>query len=122
MSNAYSNELRLRVIQAYHEEACTIDDVASRFNIGRATVSRWLARYRETGSVEAMPHNGGLAHQKVYGEHRQALMRWLEDNPALTQLELAQKLEQHFGLIVCQATISNALRKVTSTSAKDDSK
>lgn len=121
MSSAYPKELRQRVIQTYHEEDCTIDEVALRFKVGRATVTRWLARFRDTGSYDAMPHNGGLAHQKLHTEHRHALIQWLEHDPSLTQLELAQKLEQHFGLSVCQATVSNALRKEKWTFKKNNS-
>ena len=50
MSRAYSTDLRERVVRA-HLAGEPIRSVAARFGIGVSCVSRWVARYRKTGSV-----------------------------------------------------------------------
>jgi len=111
MGNAHPLALRQRAVETYLEGNTTKKAVAERFRIGYATFRRWLELYEETGSYEALPDSGGRAHQKIHAEHERALVRWLEDDPSLTQLQLAKMLEDELGVLVCQATISNALAR-----------
>jgi transposase len=65
--------------------------VADRFCVGRATVDRWLSRYRETGSVAPLPHGGGPS-RKLDEERRGQLPAAVEEKPNATREELREKL------------------------------
>ena len=114
--------LRKRIIDTFLEDEQDIEQIAARFRVGVSTTYRIIADYQKDGRCAPKPHTGGRSHRKMHTEHRQALVQWLEDEPSLTQLELAQKLEQHFGLSVCQATVSNALRDANWTFKKNHSR
>lgn len=122
MAKAYPEELRVRVVQTYLEGNCSVAEVAQRFKVSKATVSRWLALYRINPSLEPLPNIGGRSHRKIHTQHQLALLSWLEDDPSLTQLELVNKLEQKFDLKVCQATVSNALKHMNWTIKKNTSR
>jgi len=46
-----SEDLRQKVVDAVEERGETYEEAADRYEVGRASVSRWLRRLRETGSV-----------------------------------------------------------------------
>ena len=57
--NAYSMDLRERVVAACDRGEGTREQIAKRFQVGLAWVYRLLQRRRETGSIEPKPHGGG---------------------------------------------------------------
>ena len=61
MPRAYSLDLRERVVAAAREEHLTQAALARRFRVSAGTVSYWLRRVEETGSVAPEPHGGGRA-------------------------------------------------------------
>ena len=63
MPRAYPVELRSRVVAAF-EQGGTYDSVADRFDVGRASVVRWVRLARQTGSVVAKPM-GGARHTRL---------------------------------------------------------
>ena len=65
MPGPYPKELRERVVNAYLRKEGTYEQLAVRFDVGPATVDRWLARYRERGSVEPSAMGGARRKCKV---------------------------------------------------------
>ncbi len=59
MPRAYSVDLRERVVAAARDEELTQAALAARFRVSTGTVSNWLRRVEETGSVAPKPHGGG---------------------------------------------------------------
>src|SRR3954453_23081654 len=57
--NAYSMDLRERVVAACDRGEGTREQIAKRFQVGLAWLSCVLQRGRETGSIEPKPHGGG---------------------------------------------------------------
>jgi transposase len=57
--NAYSMDLRERVVDACDCGEETREQIAKRFQVGLAWVYRLLQRRRDTGSIEPKPHGGG---------------------------------------------------------------
>ena len=53
---AYSVDLRVRVIN-YVKEGNTHEKTSKVFDVGTATIERWLALLSETGSLEKRPLN-----------------------------------------------------------------
>lgn len=59
MPRAYSMDLRERLVAAWREEHLSQAALAARFRVSTGTVSYWLRRMKETGSVAPKPYGGG---------------------------------------------------------------
>jgi putative transposase len=74
MAKPCSNDLRERVVAAVEEGGLSRHQAAARFGVGVSSVIRWVARFRETGSV-APDKMGGNRPKTIRGEHRDWLVR-----------------------------------------------
>jgi putative transposase len=73
MARAYSNDLRKRVVAAVERDGMSCREAAAQFSVGVSTAIRWLARYRQTGSV--VPAKiGGYKPRSIAGSHRDWLI------------------------------------------------
>ena len=88
---AYSDDLRERVVAAYATGQCTIGQVASRFAVSVSFVGKLLKRQRTSGSVAALPHRGGPA-PRLQEVDRQRLAACVAAQPDATLAELGQQL------------------------------
>ncbi|HMS85909.1 MAG TPA: IS630 transposase-related protein [Nitrospira sp.] len=95
---AYPRDLRRKVLAVRTKEGLTIADVAARFDVGRASVVRWIKH------VERNPQ--GARRRKIDLE---ALRQDVMDYPDAYQYERAQR----FG--VAQNAIFVALKKLQLT-------
>lgn len=59
MAEAYPIELRLRVVRAYEAGEGTYDVVAKLFELGSATVKRWVSQHRHAGHLQPQKKRGG---------------------------------------------------------------
>lgn len=90
------------------DNGLTYADAASQFDVGEASVSRWLALVRRTGSVEALPMGGS---EPLLDESARAVLDWLvTSSPDATLEELVDQLEQEIGVRVGLSTMSRTLR------------
>ena len=88
-----SNDLRKRILAAvdHHEGSRRL--IAKRFRVDVSTITRWLQRRRQTGSIEPSPHGGGndpILDQKAL----ERLRRLNEEHPDAT----LQQLREHLGI------------------------
>jgi transposase len=74
MARPYSVDLRERVILAVAQGGLSCNQAAARFGIGIKTAIDWVRRFRETGSMAALPM-GGRRPKKIVGEHREWLLQ-----------------------------------------------
>jgi putative transposase len=72
MVQAYSMDLRTRVVAAVLNEGMSARGAASRFGISESSAIKWVRRHRETGSVAPAP-TGGSKPRLLTG----ALRDWL---------------------------------------------
>ncbi len=56
---AYSLDLRERVVAAYEKGSNTIAEIAERFSVGETFLKKMLRQKRETGSLERLPQRAG---------------------------------------------------------------
>jgi transposase len=56
---AYSQDLRERVIAAVEAGQHSHREIAATFAVSKSTLDKWLKRWRDTGSVAALPFAGG---------------------------------------------------------------
>jgi transposase len=89
--NPYANDLRQRVTAAVDHHEGSLRQIARRFRIGLKTLSRWLQRRRQTGSVAPRPHGGGRP-RAVAGPNAERLKDLVHQQPDATLDELNQRL------------------------------
>ena len=59
MPNPYPTELRDRAVRAYEAGDASCAAVAARFEVGVASLERWLRRQRQTGTLDPLAKAGG---------------------------------------------------------------
>jgi transposase len=114
---AVSLDLRRRAVEAYNRGAGSLDAVADRFAVGRASLVRWLALRRRTGSVAPRPHAGGTL-PAVTAEGEGLLRAWLAEDPSLSQRKLAARLAEAGQPAVSQQTVGRTLARMELTHKK----
>lgn len=93
---AYSLDLRVRVMAASDEGVETRAELAERFGVGPSFVTKLRRRRRETGSVAAKPHAGGFA-PALAGPRLRALSALVAAQPDATLAELRDRLASRRG-------------------------
>ena len=112
MPRAYPKELRDRVVEAYARNEGTYEDLALRFSVGPATVDRWLARFRKTGSVEPSPMGGARRARKVDPAGEKLLAELLAEVPDSSMDELVDAYRQEFGVSMHKATMARTVSRM----------
>ena len=106
---AYSLDLRERVVRAYEQGSTTLADIAVRFAVGQTFVKKMLRQKRKTGSVARLPQRAGA--KKLLSDcQRQWLARQIKATPDLTLSEVQEQLEAEQHVQVSQATVCRALQ------------
>jgi transposase len=85
--NAYSMDLRERVVAAYDDGEGSQAELASRFRVSISGIGKLLRRRRQTGSIAPKPHSGGRL-PAVGGEAADRLRAAVQADPDATLAEL----------------------------------
>lgn len=88
---AYSQDLRQRVVQACDAGSETQQQVASRFGVSTAWIRKLLKRRRETGSIDPLPRGRG-PEPKISGRRLEKLHALVEQDPDATLDELRRRM------------------------------
>ena len=91
MPNPYPTELRDRAVRAYEagDESCAA--VAARFEVGVASLERWLRRQRQTGTLDPLAKAGGWKSPVDSA----VLQRLVAARPDRTTDELTREYNRH---------------------------
>ena len=111
MAGSVSLDLRRRVVAAYRRGGMTYDEVAERFEVGRASVSRWLRREREAGDVEPRPHGGGQP-RKIKPAQEKLVEKLVQAHPDWTEAEFAEALKKEHGIEASAVTVGRVIRRL----------
>ncbi len=106
---AYSLDLRERVVSAYENGVETILEVAERFEVSDSFIKKLLRRRRTTGEIAPLGHRGGQP-KRLSQEHRKWLLRTVLAEPDITLGELSERLLSEHRLSASAATLSRELR------------
>lgn len=90
MAEAISIELRRRVVAAYEAGEGSYAEIATRFDIGTASVNRWLRLKRKLGSLVSKPKAGGARSTIMLPEVEAALAT----RPDATAIELTAEINR----------------------------
>lgn len=87
---AYSLDLRERVVSADEQGGVTLAEIAARFSVGQTCVKKMLRQKRETGSVERLPQRAGA--KKAWADtHRKWVALQVKAAPDATRGELPEQ-------------------------------
>jgi transposase len=103
----YSQDLRQRIVDTVSRGDGTIRQVAERFLVSIAFVTRLLQLYRSTGSVEPRPHGGGNP-AVLTPEDLQRLREFIGQQPDAT----LEECRTHLGASCSLMTLSRALSQL----------
>jgi transposase len=108
--NAYSKDLRLRVLGAV-ERGLPREEVSHLFGVSRSTIKRWVRRRREGEDLEPQRSTGRKRRILSTAEERRALWEQLEENDEATLERHCELWEERHGVRVSPATMSRAIRE-----------
>lgn len=86
---AYSMDLRTRIVESYLAQEGSQADLAARFKVSERWVQNLLRRRRETGSIEPLPHGGGRQ-RVICGDQESLLLKVLAETPDASLDELGE--------------------------------
>lgn len=105
-----SLDLRKRIVAAYGADGGTYEEIATRFAVGEASVSRLLRRHREKASLEPDPHGGGQP-PRIQPEQYDDLRALVAEQPDRTVQQLAHLWAERFGVNLSRSAMQRALLK-----------
>ena len=82
-----SNDLRERILAAYHRGEGTRQQIAERFEVSLGMVKKLIQQHRHTGDYRARHHRSGRK-PKITAHHRRQLARLVDEQPDMTLEEL----------------------------------
>ena len=107
--NAYSMDLRLRVLDAV-DRGLSRKELSELFGVSGSTIKRWVRRRREGEDLEPKRSTGRKRRILATAEERRALWEQLEKNDEATLERHCELWEERHGVRVSLATMSRAIR------------
>jgi transposase len=107
---AYSQDLREKVTAAVAQAKQSNRQIAELMGISESTVEKWTRRERETGSVAASPHAGGVA--RVLAPQADFLRAAVKAQPDISLDELCVCIQGELKLRVNSSMVSRELTRL----------
>jgi len=116
--NAYSKDLRLKVLSAL-ERGVRRREVAQLLGISISSISRYVKLKASGEEIAPKPSPGRTSKILASPQHRRALRRQLRENDTATLEQHCEMLRNGRGVSVSVATMSRAVRRLGWTFKKD---
>ena len=107
---AYSLDLRTRVVEAVDRQMGTQQEVAKLFGVSCTFIKKLLRQRRETGSLAPKPHDGGQVAKLAEEERRQIRAYILRTQNDATVSEVHAYVARTLRRAVSRATIGRVLQ------------
>lgn len=107
---AYSVDLRRRVVEAYQNKEGSQRQLAQRFKLSRATIQRWLNRYRQDKALTPKPRGGRAP--KLDQAAQDYLADLLQRKPDVTLEDYAELLAEQTGYRLHPSTLWRYARRL----------
>src|SRR5215207_3262219 len=108
---AYSLDLRRRVVRAYEQGRGPISEIAEQFSVSTGFVKKMLWQWRESGDLSPLPHGGGKP-RSLPDALRQKLRRKVQKQDDISLAELQDFLREEEQTSVHLSTVSRALKEL----------
>lgn len=112
MAKPYSDDFRLKVMQAIELDGLNKSEASQLFNISRNTINLWCQRKAQTGDIKPKPKQGYRKRSKISDWDK--FRAFVKLNGDKTQVEMVELWEGE----ISQRTISRALQKIGHTRKK----
>ena len=106
---AYSLDLRERVVSAYQNGVESIREVCEQFQVSESFLKKMLAKHRTSGDLTPRGHGGGKK-KSLSETHRQWLLKTVLATPDITLSELQAKLFDKKRVCASVPTLSREVR------------
>ena len=116
MPAAYALELRERAVAHYKETDSTQTEIANTFNIGIATLRRYLRR-EEAGELRPIDYTRGRQ-PVISGSHLNKIEEWVNDKPDIKLKQLCKKYKSYYKVKVSYSMMFRALSTLDITRKK----
>ena len=94
MAQAYSDDLRCRILQAYKRGGVSLRELAERFQVSLPYVKKIRRHLLRTGRMERPPERRHGPPRRITPAIAGQLREWVRSSPDLTLSELQQKVVQ----------------------------
>jgi transposase len=111
-----SLDLRKRIVAVYERGEGSQEKIAQRFGVGSTSVERLLKQWRKTGSLAPKKQGGSQPIVSAAGQSQ--VDQWLDQEPSLTQAELAQRFNTESGRSVSPRTMGRLRARLGYTRKK----
>jgi transposase len=108
---AYSLDLRQRVVRAYEQGHGSIAEIAEQFSVSTGFVKKMLRQWRATGDLAPLPHGGGKP-RSLPDALRQKLRRKVQKQDDISLAELQGFLQEEEQTSVHLSTVSRTLKEL----------
>src|ERR1700735_3380410 len=98
MAKAYSNDLRLKIIEAHQQGEGSLEELADQFHVSVGWAKLVSATFRRTGSAERPAAGKRGGRRKFTAAVQQHVREWITAQPDLTLHELQRKLREELTL------------------------
>jgi transposase len=92
---AYSNDLRLKVIETIQANHLPQVEIAAQFGVSKSFLEKLWHRFRTTGSYEAKAHAGGI--ERFLRNDAELIRELVGEQPDSTLFELCEKVSGRTG-------------------------
>ena len=107
---AYSLDLRTRVVEAVDRQVGTQQEVAKLFGVSCTFIKKLLRQRRETGSLVPKPHGGGQVAKLAEKEREQVRTYILRTQNDATVSEVHAYVATTLRRVVSRATVGRVLQ------------
>ena len=107
---AYSLDLRQRVVRAYEQGHGSIAEIAEQFSVSTGFVKKMLRQWRASGDLAPLPHGGGKP-RSLPDALRQKLRRKVQKQDDISLAELQDFLHEEEQTSVHLSTVSRTLKE-----------
>lgn len=105
---AYSQDLRERVIETIEAGEQSQPQIAKTFGISLSTVEKWGRRWRETRTVARLPFQPGP--ERDLASCDTFLRRAVKRQPDATLAELCERVKTEFGIVASPSMMCRELQ------------
>lgn len=110
-SNRRAFEDRLRAVKLHLEEGFTQENVAREMGISKASLTKWLARYRAEGEEGLKDRERKVGSPKLPEPVREKILELKKEEPARGSKRISQLLRRIFFLPASTETVRQTLKK-----------
>lgn len=108
MGKARSEDLRERVVAAV-AAGSSRRQAAARFQVGVASAIRWVAMFKQTGSISQRPRGGKP--RSPLEPHTDWLLALVAAEPDLTLMEIVERLATELGVKVSEISVRRFFKR-----------